>query len=115
MCGMSETEFWHTTPRYFFARQDAEIRRQRTERERDRFLAYYTLVAQHGTDKIKNEQSVCIFDWERDSEGGRLLTLEDQFNEITPEQWAKFNEEADEFLEKVKSKKNAKNGEHSAT
>lgn len=101
---MSEAEFWHTTPRYFFARQDAEVKRQRRERERDRFLAFYIVVAQHGTSKIKTEKDICVFDWELDAQGGRLMTLEDEFAQITPEQWAKFNEEADAFLAQRKKK-----------
>lgn len=106
---MSEAEFWDSTPRYFFARQDAEIKKQQREMEVARFLAFYTIKPYDSDNKYKAPKDVCIFEWDDDGAGGRVMTLEEEFLAITPEQWAKFNEEADAFLEKVQ------NGEHSAT
>lgn len=112
---MSEAEFWYSTPRYFFARQDAEIKRQQADMERARFIAFYIVKTVDGKDRYKTPLDVCRFDWDRDGEGGRLRTLEEEWAELDPEVLAKFSQEADEFLEQVQGKKQTQNGEHSAT
>lgn len=48
MVGMSESEFWDSTPRYFAARQKAYIQQERRQWERARFIGWLAVLPHVG-------------------------------------------------------------------
>lgn len=90
-CGMSEREFWQSTPRFFFARYKAWLEDQNGW-EQARFIAFHVMKTIDAKRQIRSVRDIAIFRWEDD--------LKPDFEEISREEVQKFSNDADEFLKK---------------
>lgn len=88
--GMSEQQFFHTTPAHFMRRRRAWLE-NRPGMEEARFVAFHVMKAAGA--KIQRLTQVCKFPWETSQ------TVE--FAPITKEELDKFSDEADRVLEKT--------------
>lgn len=68
MIGMSEAEFWDTTPRFFAARQQAFIAAQRSKWERARFIGWLAVLPYTGEGKSVRATDLFRFEWEPEPE-----------------------------------------------
>ena len=84
--GMTEQEFWDSTPRYFMIRCRTALQQRRRKLEDLRFTAFYTLLA--GGVKLREYTDVCRFEWEPAPE----------FDPVPQEELDAFGGEADEIL-----------------
>ena len=102
MIGMTEAEFWASTPRYFAARQKAYIENQRREYERARFTGWLSVLP-HVTKKggLRITQ-LFRFDWEEKPQAqfepvdvAAMKQFEDEAKKIFEQQFGiKFNQQA---------------------
>lgn len=93
-CGMSEAEFWSSTPRWFAARRAAWVRQQQAEWERVRLVAYYTVKTVDTKHCVKSPEGLLQFPWEK-----RQAPRKKEKPLSAEEQAAieKFSREADEW------------------
>ena len=61
---MTETEFWHSTPRYFRARQRAHIEAYRTGWEQSRFLAFHVIKTVDTKHDFHLVTDIMLFPWD---------------------------------------------------
>ena len=90
--GMTESEFWETTPRYFVARVQGKQRDDRENWMRSRQTAYWAILPHMGKKQIK-PNALGVFAWEQTT----AKTLE-----LTPDKKAdmdKFKQMALNLLE----------------
>ena len=67
MVGMSESDFWDSTPRYFAARQKAYIEAERRQWERARFVGWLSVLPHVGKKSGGlSAKKLFRFDWESD-------------------------------------------------
>jgi len=92
-CGMSENEFWDSTPRYLSAKIYAFEQGQRSEWERARYISMYAVKAADSKNRIKKATDLGKFPWE--IKRPRKLTPE----EIAAQK--AFDIEADEILKRT--------------
>lgn len=90
---MTETEFWHSTPRYFRARQRAQIERFRTGWEQSRFLAFNVVKTVDSENYFRRVTDIILFPWD--------ATPEPLFQPISEAELKPFSDEADEVLKKT--------------
>lgn len=93
LCGMSESEFWDSTPRYMAAKVFAYEQGQQTAWEQTRYISFHAIKAADGKNRIKKPSDLGKFPWERPKP--RKLTKTDI------EQLNKFDNEADDVLKKT--------------
>lgn len=69
--GLSEREFWRTTPRYFAALQRAFVKREQREWERARMVGYLALIPHHDSKKggKLTPQRLLPFPWDDAAQG----------------------------------------------
>ena len=87
MCGMSEDEFWESTPRFLSARLRALESSQQVAWEQARFIAFFGHRASG-----KTLTQFYRFSWEKQAA---------VFPEVTREEWDRVNDEMDEVLKHV--------------
>lgn len=85
LCGMTESEFWDSTPRYMAARLIALEAAQQLSWEQSRFIAFFGNRASG-----KTLVHFYRFPWEKEV-----------FAEVTREQWDAASDEMDEVLKHV--------------
>jgi len=90
---MTETEFWHSTPRYFRARQRAQIERFRNGWEQSRFLAFNVVKTVDSENYFRMVTDIILFPWD--------ATPEPLFQPISEAELKPFSDEADEVLKKT--------------
>lgn len=90
---MTETEFWHSTPRYFRARQRAHIERFRTGWEQSRFVAFHVVKTVDSKNDFRRVTDIILFPWD--------ATPEPLFQPISEAELQPFSDEADEILKKT--------------
>ncbi len=88
--GMSEQEFFHTTPVHFMRLRRAWLD-NRQGMEEARFVAYHVMKA--GGFKVRRLTDIIRFPWEE--------VQKIEFEPITKEELDRFSEEADRILEKT--------------
>jgi len=88
-CGMSEREFWQSTPRFFFARYKAWIE-DRNGWEQARFIAFHTMKTIDAKRQIRSVRDIAQFPWEEQEKP--------VFDDISQEEMRKFSNDADEHL-----------------
>ena len=90
--GMSEREFFATSPRFFFAAlegRDYEIEQQeRRSYERARYIGFWA-VAPHVPKSFKKPVDLGMFSWEKKTSS--IITLEER--EILEKEWDKWMQE----------------------
>ena len=91
---MTEAEFWGSTPRWFSARRAAWIRREQSEWERVRMLAYYTVKTVDTKNRVKSPQGLMTFPWET---AQKRKTADRPPTQVELEAFEKFSREADEW------------------
>lgn len=89
LCGMSENEFWDSTPRFLSAKLKAVESLQKLSWEQARFVAFFGSRAQG-----KSFQAFYKFEWERA-----------RFAQITQEELEQFSREADEVIRQIHAPK----------
>jgi hypothetical protein len=79
--GLSETEFWQTTPRYLANRVDgyfqAEEERERAAWERARYTAFFSLKPHDQKKRINRFKDLGLFPWENPAGGSLDLSVEE--------------------------------------
>lgn len=93
MIGMSESEFWDSTPRYFAARQQAFTMAQRVEWERARFMGWLSVLP-YTQGKTLKVTDLCPFEWDPEPQAPAGPT-EEELAALR-----KFEEEAKQIFEK---------------
>jgi hypothetical protein len=91
-CGMSESEFWDTTPRYLSARLTAINKAQQLTWEQTRFVSVHVMNAAGA--KLKRFTDLVKFDWDV-AKKAPTINAEDL------PMMAKFDEQADLILKKT--------------
>lgn len=105
MLGMSEAEFWATTPRYFRARLRGFKRNRQFTMEVARFNAFFVLKTKY-ENRIRKMSDVIKFQWEKHKPF--------KAEPIDPEALEKFSREADIIFERMMAEKNkTADGKHS--
>lgn len=108
LCGMSESEFWDSTPRYMSAKIRALESAQRLAWEQSRYIAFHAIKPGDHKNRLKKLTDLGKFPWER--------TV---FVKQTREEYDSFNDDADEVLKVMNpgayeaymaGKQNSKNG-----
>jgi len=93
-CGMTEREFWSSTPRWLAARQTAYQRAQQAEWERTRIGAFYIVKTVDSKNRFKKPEDLFKFPWEQpkaEAVQSAPLTAQEQAD------FEKFSREADEW------------------
>lgn len=96
MLGLSEPDFWHTTPRYFAALQRAFIKRERREWERVRMIGFFSVLPHHDSKKRGRltPQRLFPLPWDDDVQGRAIARK-------APESFVRAADEiAKRFMEK---------------
>lgn len=92
MVGMSESEFWDSTPRYFAARQKAYIEAERRQWERARFMGWLSVLPHVGKKSGGlSAKKLFRFDWEAEKV---------EFEPINKEEMKAFEADAIAILQK---------------
>ena len=97
-CGLSESDFWFCTPRYFAALQRAKNERYKEDYERARYLGYLTLLPHVEKGKDLKPIDLGRFPWETEQRGEFL-----GWEGVDPEMLAKFNTDADGIALKMQN------------
>lgn len=95
LVGLSQEEFWNTTPRYLDARRKAYESISHAAWEQARFVAFFVVKTVDSKNRFKNEQSLVRFPWEQ---------KEDDLPMPTEEEWKKADEELDNALKVLNPK-----------
>lgn len=97
LVGMTEQEFWNSTPRYLDARRKAYEKNQQYGWEQARFISFYVVKTVDAKNKIKNEQDLAMFPWDEKPKESELKPLTDA-------EWDKIDEEMDAALKVLNPK-----------
>lgn len=62
--GYRESEFWNTTPRYFYAALRGQEQAEQAQWERMRWLAYFSFVPHAKKNALKGPKDLMQFPWE---------------------------------------------------
>lgn len=89
LCGMTEREFWESTPRYLSAKIKALESSQRLSWEQSRYIAFHAIKVGDSKNRLKRLTDLGKFPWE--------MTVK-KFEPITRDEHDKFSDEADEVL-----------------
>jgi len=95
LVGLSQEEFWNTTPRYLDACRRAYESNFRSGWEQARFVAFFVVKTVDSKNRFKSEQSLVRFPWE---------VKEDDLPVPTEQEWQKVDEEMDEALKVLNPK-----------
>ncbi len=90
--GMSEQQFFHTTPAHFMRLRRAWLENRRGMEEA-RFLAFLMLKSLDAKNRLRRLTDVMRFPWEEPEKV--------EFEPITKEELDRFSDEADRILEKT--------------
>lgn len=96
LAGISEDEFWISTPRYISAAVRAFEIKEKSAWERSRYVAFHVIKTVDTKGKFKKITDVGLFPWESAMRRKNIATLtKEELDNL-----ARFEQEADEFFKK---------------
>lgn len=85
LVGMSQDEFWNSTPKYLDARKRAYEQHQQLAWEQARYVAFFVIKTVDSKNKFKDEQSITLFPWEKRKKHELELPTEEEWNKVDEE------------------------------